>query len=62
MNAWDKAYMNSRSYPRTMQQAFGPYTDDTLHPKPEPTGYSTGWWVAMVFCAVAALVVIGATL
>jgi hypothetical protein len=27
--------MNTRRYPRTMQQAFGPYTDDRLHPMPE---------------------------
>ena len=62
MTKWDKQYMNSRSYPRTMQQAFGPYTDDTLHPKPEPTGYSTAWWAAMGCIAVATLVVIGVTL
>ena len=24
--------MNTRRYPRTMQQAFGPYTTDELHP------------------------------
>ena len=26
--------MNARKYPRTLQQAFGPYTDNTLHPMP----------------------------
>ncbi len=24
--------MNTRSYPRTLWQAFGPYTDNVLHP------------------------------
>lgn len=27
--------MNTRRYPRTMQEAFGPYTDDRLHPMRE---------------------------
>ena len=27
--------MNSRRYPRTMQSAFGPYTDSRLHPMPD---------------------------
>lgn len=29
--------MNTRRYPRTMQDAFGPYTDDRLQPMPELT-------------------------
>jgi hypothetical protein len=29
--------MNTRRYPRTMQQAFGPYTDDRLQPMSEPS-------------------------
>lgn len=27
--------MNTRRYPRTMVEAFGPYTDNRLHPMPE---------------------------
>ena len=27
--------MNARRYPRTMQSAFGPYTDHRLHPMPQ---------------------------
>lgn len=27
--------MNTRRYPRTMQQAFGPHTDHRLHPMPQ---------------------------
>lgn len=28
--------MNARRYPRTLQEAFGPYTSGVIHPKPEP--------------------------
>jgi hypothetical protein len=35
MTEWDKLYMNARRHPRTMTEAFGPYTDDTLHPMPD---------------------------
>jgi hypothetical protein len=28
--------MNTRRFPRTMQQAFGAYCDHRLHPMPEP--------------------------
>jgi hypothetical protein len=28
--------VNTRRYPRTMQEAFGPYTDDRLEPMDEP--------------------------
>ena len=27
--------MNTRTYPRTMQAAFGPYTDDVLYEPPQ---------------------------
>lgn len=27
--------MNARRYPRSMAEAFGPHTDDVLHPMPE---------------------------
>jgi hypothetical protein len=26
---------NTRTFPRSMRQAFGPYTDDVLYPMPE---------------------------
>jgi hypothetical protein len=45
MNAWDKAYVSRRQQEQ----------------EPEPTGYSTGWWIAMVACAAATLLVIGLT-
>lgn len=28
--------MNTRRYPRTLAQAFGPYCDNRLHPMQEP--------------------------
>lgn len=29
--------MNTRRYPRTLAQAFGPYCDNRLHPMQEPS-------------------------
>lgn len=52
--------MNTRKYPRTMQEAFGPYTgreiDDT-----DNTGYSTAWWAALGVVSVIAMIVIVVT-
>lgn len=28
--------MNTRRYPRTLQEAFGPYASGPVHPMPEP--------------------------
>lgn len=28
--------MQTRKYPRTLVEAFGPYADGPVHPKPEP--------------------------
>ena len=36
MTEWDRAYMNARRYPRTMTEAFGPYTSSDLQPMPQP--------------------------
>lgn len=58
---WDKAYMNARRHPRTMTEAFGPYTDNQLHPMPDRSDYTAGWWIAMVCCAVVTLVLIFTT-
>lgn len=33
--------MNTRRYPRTMAEAFGPYTDHRLHPM--PNRQAPGW-------------------
>ena len=53
--------MNARRYPRTLQQAFGPYTDSTLHPMREPRNRRRQDW-ALYVVAVVAAVVLGAVL
>ena len=44
--------MNTRKYPRTMAEAFGPYTSNQLEPMPEDDAV-TG--VALVLACVAAV-------
>ena len=52
--------VNTRRYPRTMQEAFGPYTSHELHdPKSEDEGWL--WWACIVGLSVAAAVVIAWT-
>ena len=46
--------MNTRKYPRTMQEAFGPYTSNQLEPMPEAY---TATDVALVLASVAAVAV-----
>ena len=46
--------MNTRKYPRTMAEAFGPYTSNQLEPMPEDDAV-TG--VALVLASVAAVAV-----
>lgn len=41
--------MNPRKYPRTMQEAFGPYTDDRLEEQDYPI--ETGWQEIVVVIA-----------
>lgn len=52
--------VNTRTYPRTMQQAFGPHTSDELHPIPD-TDYSLAWYAAMVVISIVAVVVVSLT-
>lgn len=52
--------MNTRKHPRTMQEAFGPYTTHELHePKSEDEGWL--WWACIVGLSVAAAVAIAWT-
>ena len=44
--------MNTRKYPRTMQEAFGPYTSDQLEPMPDQDAVTD---VALVLASVAAV-------
>lgn len=51
--------MNTRRYPRTLQEAFGPYTPSTLHPMEEDRHEYTGhWWFAMGLIAIATVLAI----
>ena len=44
--------MNTRKYPRTMQEALGPYTSDKLEPMPDDENVTD---VALVLASVAAV-------
>ena len=46
--------MNTRKYPRTMAEAFGPYTSNQLEPIPEANDVTD---VALVLASVAAVAV-----
>ena len=50
--------MNTRRHPRTLTEAFGPYTNNTLHPMPDPNEYSTAWWIAITIVGIFTLAVI----
>lgn len=56
--AWNRAYINSRRHPRTMSEAFGPYTSNDLQPMREERNYSAAWWWAMWVIAVITLILI----
>jgi hypothetical protein len=57
VNDWDKAYMNARRFPRSMTEAFGPHTDDTLHPMRD-NRKTPAHEVALYLVAVVAVVVV----
>ena len=44
--------MNTRKYPRSMAEAFGPYTSDQLEPMPDDENVTD---VALVLASVAAV-------
>lgn len=48
--------MQTRRYPRTMAEAFGPYTSRDLQPMPDKSpDYGAGWWIAITLIALVAL-------
>lgn len=49
--------MNTRKYPRTLNEAFGPYTSREVYDADE-SDYGAAWWVAITLVAMAALVVV----
>jgi len=51
--------MQTRKYPRTMQEAFGPYTSRDLQER--DSGYSPAWYYAMATIAFATLILIAVT-
>ena len=56
-DAWNKAYMNARRHPRTMREAFGPYTSDELHPMRDNRKTPAHEVVLYVVAVVAVVVV-----
>lgn len=50
--------MNTRRFPRSMAEAFGPYTDNRLHPMPEPKPKHDAADIALYIVAVIAILVI----
>ena len=54
--------MNStRRHPRTMQEAWGPYTSHDLQPMRDPRDYSVWWWIVMAIVAGLTAAIIFAT-
>jgi hypothetical protein len=54
--------MQTRTYPRTLQQAFGPYTDSRLHPMPDHQPMRLCDKVMYAASAIALIAVIAVTL
>lgn len=52
--------MNTRKYPRTLQQAFGPYTSNEIV-DPSDTSYPWTWWALMVAVSLVTLVIVVVT-
>jgi hypothetical protein len=53
--------MNTRRYPRTLQEAFGPYTSREVLPMREPDAWGRHGMGALLVILLVALVVIVAT-
>lgn len=49
--------MNTRRYPRTLQEAFGPYTTNDLQPMREPRVRRADWALYLVACIALAVIV-----
>lgn len=54
--------MNTRKFPRTMQEAFGPYATSQIYDPEEAESYPTAWWLSVAMIAVVAMVIIGGSL
>ena len=50
--------MNPRRYPRTLQEAFGPYASGPIHPMREPRSRHRQDWCLYVVAVVALIVIV----
>jgi len=50
--------MNTRRHPRTLQEAFGPYTSRDIS---DPKGETPAWWTAIVCIAAVGAVIVWVT-
>lgn len=60
-------YYGGQRFARTLQEAFGPYTNHTIHPTIHPTERRAGWlrslfWTAVIFAGAALGIVFGVPL
>lgn len=54
--------LNTRSYPRTLQEAFGPHTSREILPiEDRETDYPWTWWSLVMSIAVVAMIIIVVT-
>lgn len=51
--------MNTRRFPRTMEQAFGPYARGPIEPMRENRNYRFATWALYVAAVLAIVVVVG---
>jgi hypothetical protein len=52
--------MQTRKYPRTLNEAFGPYCTPYIDEE-DSTDYPTAWWVAIVVISIISLITIVVT-
>jgi len=53
--------MNTRRYPRTLEEAFGPYCSHTITDPDTEHDYPHAWWIAMYAIAIATMIIIVVT-
>ena len=53
--------MNTRRHPRTLVEAFGPYTSNAITEQ-DSKDYSAAWWAYFIVTCMAAALVIASTL
>ena len=53
--------MNPRRHPRTLVEAFGPYTSNDLQPMPDSRDYSASWYAWMFAIAIVTAVLVWVT-